>query len=72
MNIYIVGKNNFFGIKEDDKIVVPIQHLTVSEAVDEWEYFEKLNIKEYFMPRIRTIDEIEKIGKALRKTIIYH
>lgn len=64
--IKIVKKDKGFGIMEGRKEVVPFVHYSKESAIEEWIYFEKLNITEkQFLNRVRTIEEINSIASDL-------
>lgn len=64
--IKVIEKDKCFGIIEDGKELVPFVHYTKESAIDEWVYFEKLNITEgQFLNHIRTVEEIDTIASEL-------
>jgi alcohol dehydrogenase YqhD (iron-dependent ADH family) len=70
-NFLVVRNGNLFGVNDEDKKIVPIQHLTIRSAVDEFIFFHKLNIKEKFLDYDLTIEQIDDISNKLMNTIIY-
>jgi hypothetical protein len=68
--IKVVERSRCFGIVEDGREVVPFVHYSKESAIEEWVYFEKLNITErQFIDRIRTIEEIDKIAHELMRSV---
>lgn len=64
--IKVVEKDKCFGILEDGKEVVPFVHYSKESAIEEWTYFEKLNVTErQFLYHTRTLDEIDRISSEL-------
>ncbi|HEX9826275.1 MAG TPA: hypothetical protein VGA80_06720 [Flavobacteriaceae bacterium] len=64
--VRVEEKDKCFGIIEDGKEVVPFVHYSRESAIEEWVYFEKLNLTErQFLDHIRTIDEIDRIASEL-------
>lgn len=64
--IKVEEKDKCFGIIENGKEVVPFVHYSKESAIDEWVYFEKLNITErQFLNHIRTEEEIDRIAAEL-------
>ena len=64
--IKVIEKDKCFGVIEDGKELVPFVHYTKESAIDEWVYFEKLNITEgQFLNHIRTVEEIDTIASEL-------
>lgn len=60
--VKVIEKEKCFGILENGVEVVPFVHYNKKSAIDEWAYFEKLNITErQFLDHIRTEEEINKI-----------
>lgn len=51
-----------YGIKENDDIIVPIVYSDVNGAIEEYEYFERLNTNDkQFLNRKLTNDKIDEI-----------
>lgn len=64
--IIVVKLGGYFGIMENGEEVVPFIHNSKESAIEEWVYFEKLNLLEMrFLDHVRTIEEIEKISCEL-------
>lgn len=64
--ITVEKRGNYFGIIENGEEVVPFIHNSKESAIEEWVYFEKLNLFEMrFLDHVRTIEEIEKISCGL-------
>lgn len=60
--IDLIIKNGMYGIKENDDIIVPIVYSDVNGAIEEYEYFERLNTNDkQFLNRKLTNDEIDEI-----------
>lgn len=62
-------KNGFYGINEDNELVVPLVYYTPIGAIDEWEYFERLNTKKQFLSHKRTDEEIDIIVSHLKEQV---
>lgn len=56
--IEIEDGNKYWGIKENDTVVVPVVHPTKESAIEEWKYFEMENTKSPFLNRVMKEDEI--------------
>lgn len=69
MNVELYLENGFYGIKEKGVLVVPLSYKEPIGAIEEWEYFEKLNIEKQFLTHKRTIDEISEIKNILLKNL---
>lgn len=54
-----------YGIKVDGKEAVHAMHLKKEDAIEEWEYYERLNIDRKFMEPVRTLDEILKMKEEI-------
>ena len=59
-------KNELYGIEENGNDNVPFVYENKEDAIDEWKYFEIINISENFLPKKRTIKEIIEIEIALK------
>lgn len=60
--IDLIIKNGMYGIKENDDIIVPIVYSDVNGAIEEYEYFERLNTNDkQFLNRKLTNDKIDEI-----------
>lgn len=59
-------KNGLYGIEENGNDNVPFVYENKEDAIDEWKYFEIINISENFLPKKRTIKEIIEIEIALK------
>lgn len=64
--IKLFKKNGLYGIEEDGNDIVPFVYENKEGAIDEWKYFEIINISENFLPKKRSIDEIIDIEISLR------
>ena len=64
----IVGQNRY-GVMQDIFLVVPITHKTPLEAIEEWEYFQKLNIERRFLNYVMSTEEIEEIVNKLKSEL---
>ena len=64
--IDLIIKNGKYGIKENDDIIVPLVYSDVNGAIEEYEYFERLNTNDkQFLNRKLTNDKIDEIGKEM-------
>ena len=63
--IKLYKKNGFYGIEQDGNDNVPFIYKNKIDAIDEWKYFEIINITENFLNKKRTINEIIKIENEL-------
>jgi len=67
--VKLVEKGGCFGIIDNDIESVPFVHYSKEIAIEEWVYFEKLNITErQFLDHVRTQDEIDNIEAELRRS----
>lgn len=64
--IKLFKKNGLYGIEEDGNDSVPFVYENKECAIDEWKYFEIINISEKILPKKRSIDEIIDIEVSLR------
>lgn len=56
-----------YGIKENGLLVVPLVYYDAVSAIEEWEYFERLNSdKSQFLNHKRTHEEISEIVNQLK------
>ena len=71
MNIRIVtnGYENAYGILQDDFLTVPITHKTPLEAIEEWEYFQKLNTERRFLKYVMSLEEVEEVVNKLKSEL---
>ena len=51
-------KNGLYGIEENGDDNVPFVYENKEDAIDEWKYFEIINMSENFLPNKKTINEI--------------
>jgi len=64
--VKVVENNGCFGIIDNDIESVPFVHYSKESAIEEWVYFEKLNItEEQFLDHVRTQEEIDNIETEL-------
>ena len=66
--IKLYQKEGFYGIDQDGDLNVPFIYENKVDAIDEWKYFEIINITENFLSKRRTIDEIINIENELLLT----
>jgi len=59
--IKLYTKNGLYGIEENGNDNVPFVYEKKEDAIDEWKYFEIINITENFLQKKRAIDEIINI-----------
>ncbi len=59
-------KNGLYGIEENGNENVPFVYEDKEGAIDEWKYFEIINISENFLPRKRSIEQIIDIEIELK------
>jgi len=69
--IKVIEKDKCFGIIENGKEVVPFLHPTKENAIEEWVYFQKSNVKRQFLNYKRTIEEIDEITFYLTNSNYY-
>lgn len=63
----VFSKDELYGIKENDTIVVPCCHITKESAIGEFEHFERINTNEnQFLRHKFTNEEIDKIIEQLK------
>lgn len=65
-SIEIFVDDERFGIKENNIEVVPAVHKSPAGAIEEWEYFEKLNNVKQFLPFKKSYETIIKISNTLK------
>ena len=70
--IKIFKKNGLYGIQENGNDIVPFVYENKEGAIDEWKYFEIINISENFLPKKRSINEIIDIEIQLRNKKEYN
>jgi hypothetical protein len=69
-DIEIYFENGVYGVKEKGILVVPLVYEDAIGAIDEWEYFERINIDEgQFLDHKRTHKEVTMIVDRLKKQI---
>ena len=70
--IKLFKKNGLYGIQENGNDIVPIVYENKEGAIDEWKYFEIINISENFLPKKRSINQIIDIEIELRNKKEYN
>ena len=70
--IKLFKKNGLYGIQENGNDIVPFVYENKAGAIDEWKYFEIINISENFLPKKRSINEIIDIEIELRNKKEYN
>ena len=70
--IKLFKKNGLYGIQENGNDIVPFVYENKEGAIDEWKYFEIINISENFLPKKRSINEIIDIEIELRNKKEYN
>lgn len=69
INIFSVeGK---YGIKDNQIIIVPPTHDSSIGAIEEWAYFERLNIEKHFLEYEKTEKEIDEMVDRLKSSMIF-
>lgn len=68
--VEVYFENNKYGIKDNGVLRVPVVYREKISAIEEQEYFERLNINEQqFLPHKRTHEEITEIVNFMKNTI---
>ena len=70
--IKLFKKNGLYGIQENGNDIVPFVYENKEGAIDEWKYFEIINISENFLLKKRSINEIIDIEIQLRNKKEYN
>ena len=70
--IKLFKKNGLYGIQENGNDIVTFVYENKEGAIDEWKYFEIINISENFLPKKRSINEIIDIEIELRNKKEYN
>ena len=70
--IKLFKKNGLYGIQENGNDIVPFVYENKEGAIDEWKYFEIINISENFLLKKRSINEIIDIEIELRNKKEYN
>ena len=70
--IKVFKKNGLYGIQENGNDIVPFVYENKEGAIDEWKYFEIINISENFLLKKRSINEIIDIEIELRNKKEYN
>ena len=69
-NVCVAEKDGYFGILSNDKEVVPFTHRDKNDAIEEWEYFQKLNTNlqphKRFLKKVISIEEINETVLKLK------